>query len=123
VIHRRVNHQIIRRPGGALESRPRGIEQTYDNDADEPAVALLDSGLVLEVHSSFEGLYSRTGKLDPTNSALIQWSPSVKNGGSEVIEYPALATNGRYAFQTHEKLDVLVDKIYYSGAEIYCEDL
>jgi hypothetical protein len=97
--------------------------QRYDNEAWEPAVALLDSGLVLEVHSSFEGLYSRTGKLDPANSALIQWSPSLKNGGSETIEYPALATNGRYAFQTHEKLDVLVDKIYYSGAEIYCEDL
>jgi hypothetical protein len=97
--------------------------QRYDNEAWEPAVALLDSGLVLEVHSSFEGLYSRTGKLDPANSALIQWSLSLKNGGSETIEYPALATNGRYAFQTHEKLDVLVDKIYYSGAEIYCEDL
>jgi hypothetical protein len=96
--------------------------QRYDNDAMQPAVALLDSGLVLEVHSK-DVLNSRTGKLDPTNSTLIQWSTPVKIGGTESATFPALATNGRYAFQTHGKIDPLVDKIYYSGAEIYCSDL
>jgi hypothetical protein len=92
--------------------------QRYDNDGKQPAVVLLDSGLVLEVHSK-DGLYSRTGKLDPSNSTLIDWSPSVKSEGSENGEYPALATNGRYAFQTHQG----GGKIYYSGAEIYCPNL
>jgi hypothetical protein len=48
---------------------------------------------------------------------------SGKIGGTESATFPALATNGRYAFQTHGKIDPLVDKIYYSGAEIYCSDL
>jgi hypothetical protein len=86
--------------------------QRYNNSGAQPAVALLDSGLVLEVHSR-DGLNSRSGKLDPSNSALIEWSPSVKIGGTASIAFPALATNGRYAFQTHEENS----KLYYSGAE------
>jgi hypothetical protein len=108
--------------------------QRYDKYALQPAVALLDSGLVLEVqsqaglysreiHSSEDGLYSRTGKLDPSNSTLIEWSPSVKNGNSVSIEYPALAANGRYAFQTHETNTLLKNEIYYSGGEIHCPNL
>jgi hypothetical protein len=99
--------------------------QRYDNDADQPAVALLDSGLVLEVHASWGNLYSRTGKLDPSNSTLIEWSPSLRNGGLETIEYPALAAKGSHAFQTHGRRGFLTfgDVIYYSGAEIYCPNL
>jgi hypothetical protein len=93
--------------------------QRYDNDTEQPAVALLDSGLVLEVHSDWEGLYSKTGKLDPSNSTLIQWSPSVKNDGTYNAKYPALATNGRHALQTHEQ----AYKLFYSSAEIYCPNL
>jgi hypothetical protein len=96
--------------------------QRYDNDAEQPAVALLDSGLVLEVHGSWDigaGLYSKTGKLDPSNSTLIEWSPSVYHDDTYDAKYPALATNGRYAFQTHEQ----VYKIYYSGTEISCPNL
>jgi hypothetical protein len=103
-----------------------GASQRYDIDARQPAVALLDSGLVLEVHSSWEDLYSRTGKLDPSNSTLIDWSTPVKNGGNSYsIKYPALAANGRYAFQTHGKTGILAftNEIYYSGAEIHCPDL
>jgi hypothetical protein len=95
----------------------------YENGARQPAVALLDSGLVLEVHIAVD-LYSRTGKLDPSNSTLIEWSPSVNhNGGGGGGEYPALATNGKYAFVTQaKKAGVFHDAsvIYYSGAEIYC---
>jgi hypothetical protein len=98
--------------------------QRYDNDAGQPAVALLDSGLVLEVHTG-DGLNSRTGRLDPSNSALIEWSPSVKYGDGDSRGSPALAASGRYAFQTHEKTGFfdLGNEIYYSGAEIYCPNL
>jgi hypothetical protein len=99
--------------------------QRYDDEALQPAVALLDNGLVLEVHSSGEGLYSRTGKLDPSNSTLIDWSPSVKNADGDHIANPALATNGKYAFHTHEKNGFLGlgNEIYDSSAEIYCPNL
>jgi hypothetical protein len=52
-------------------------------------------------------------KLEDTS--LIEWSPSVYNDDTYDAKYPALATNGRYAFQTHEQ----VYKIHYSGTEIY----
>jgi hypothetical protein len=99
--------------------------QRYDDDALQPAVALLDSGLVLEVHSSEEGVYSRTGKLDPSNSTLIEWSPSVKYGDGNSLGSPALAANSKYAFQTHEKTGFLGlgNEIYYSGAAIHCPNL
>jgi hypothetical protein len=97
----------------------------YDNRAMEPAVALLDSGLVLEVHS-LNGLNSRTGKLDPSNPALINWSTPVNhNDGIGGGESPALATNGKYAFVTHAKSGAFSAGyvIYYSGAQIYCPDM
>jgi hypothetical protein len=97
----------------------RGNVQTRPNGSAVP--------LVLEVHSKdgfyVQGLYSRTGKLDPSNSTLIDWSPPVKNGGSDRIQYPALAATGRYAYQTHGNPLGTGPKIYYSGAEIYCPDL
>jgi hypothetical protein len=104
--------------------------QRYENDARRPAVALLDSGLVLEVHGpgSFKiggGLYSRTEKLDPSNSTLIEWSPSVNELGKYGAKYPALAANGRFAYQMHEISGEVIpgNLIYSSGAEIDCPDL
>jgi hypothetical protein len=98
--------------------------QRYDNDAVQPAVALLDSGRVLEVHCK-DGLNSRTGKLNPSNSTLIDWSPSVDNGGKLDAKYPALAVNGRFAYQMHEKSGepTVGGVIYSSGAEIQCPNL
>jgi hypothetical protein len=76
--------------------------QRYDNDAAQPAVALLDSGLVLEVHSAGDDLNSRTGTLNPSNSTIIEWSTPVEIDTVNGSTYPALATNGNYAIQTHE---------------------
>jgi len=74
----------------------------YDNYAVESAVALLDSGVVLEVHT-LGGLISRTGKLNPSNAWEIQWAEPVKIDPETSIGYPALAVSGSYAFETHQR--------------------
>jgi hypothetical protein len=135
-VHQVNGEQLLHyRRGTVSEGRITfAASQRYDKYALQPAVALLDSGLVLEVqsqaglysreiHSSEDGLYSRTGKLDPANSTLIEWSASVKNGDSDSIQYPALAAIGGYAFQTHETNVFFNNEINYSGAEIYCPNL
>jgi hypothetical protein len=132
-VHQVTNESLLHyRRGTVSEGKINFAEsQRYENYAKEPAVALLDSGLVLEVHVGWVGrdtgggVYSRTGKLDPSNSTLIEWSPSVKSDDNIDVAYPALATNGRYALQTHVKGDAfgISTKIYYSGAEIQCPNL
>jgi hypothetical protein len=120
-VHQVTNESLLHyRRGIVSEGKITFAEsQRYENDAEQPAVALLDSGLVLEVHSR-EGLHSRTGKLAPSNETVIEWAPySVKSDASKYAGYPALATNGRYVFQTHEKYSV----IYYSGVKINCSNM
>jgi hypothetical protein len=81
----------------------------YDENAERPAVALLDSGLVLEVHS-LGGLASSRGWLSLSNSWEIEWSPAKKEDPNDCIEYPALAANGTYAIQTHLRNDGTIYK-------------
>jgi len=94
--------------------------QRYDNDAVRPAVALLDSGLVVELHA---GTYARTGQLSTTNSQLIDWSNSVKISNHEGTfppgTYPAVATNGAYVLGTWEyHFDGITGQLFYSVAGI-----
>jgi hypothetical protein len=87
----------------------------YDNYARTPAVALLDSGMVLEVHA-LDGLYSRRGTLSLSNSTDIEWASSVIVDGDKTVKYPAVATNGTDAVQVNEvgyKLE-----LYFSTATI-----
>jgi Phosphatidylinositol-specific phospholipase C, X domain len=123
-------HQV---PGSALLHYRRGIvsggkinfgeSQRYDNAADRPAVALLDNGTVLEMHCS-GGLSSRTGKLNPSNSAIIDWSDCElleKDTGSDGIVNPAISTNGSFAIQTHQKdptSSLFSPKLYFSTSAI-----
>jgi hypothetical protein len=92
----------------------------YDNYARVPAVALLDNGLVLEVHS-LGGLISRTGRLSRSNSTEIDWSAARKLDNDTQITHLALASNGSYAIQTHENMGYQVPEIYSSVAKV-CED-
>ncbi len=92
--------------------------QRYDNDAGRPAVALLDSGLVVELHA---GVYARTGQLSITNPQLIDWSNSVKISNHEGTfpsgTYPAVATNGAYVVGTWEyHFDGITGQLFYSVA-------
>ncbi len=80
--------------GGAINFQP---SQRYDNGAQQPAVALLNSGFVAELHG---GIFSRTGRLNPSNPAFIDWTNSVRvtdRGAS-----PAIATNGFILLGTWE---------------------
>jgi hypothetical protein len=101
-------HQV---PGETLLHYRRGIvsggriafseSRRYDNHAEQPAVALLDNGFVLEVHS-LGGLISRTGTLSTANNADIDWAEPIKLNPDNDVVYPALATNGIDVIQTHE---------------------
>jgi hypothetical protein len=73
----------------------------YDNHAEQPAIALLDSGRVLEVHS-LGGLITREGQLSLSNPALIEWATPVKVNPRTTVAYPAVATNGIHAVKTYE---------------------
>lgn len=62
-----------------------GGSQRYDSAAVDPAVSLLDNGLVVELHSPYgdtienRPLYARTGTLNPSNPEKIDWSGFRKN--------------------------------------------
>jgi hypothetical protein len=77
-----------------------GPSKRYDNYAAYPAVALLDSGLVLEVHS-LGGLIARTGLLSLSNIEEIEWAESNKVVHDTRVMLPAVATDGTYVVATY----------------------
>lgn len=93
-----------------------GDSRRYDNHAESPAVALLDNGLVLEVHQ-LGGLISRTGKLShPTE---IEWLTPIKVDDKERVAQSTIATNGVHAIQAYyDWSDGKVPELYYSIANI-----
>ena len=81
-----------------------GGSQRYDPNASEPAVALLDSGLVVELHrSSLDRTEARTGMLSPSNPEGIDWSNSFVTISNPDASSPAVASNGRYAIGTWDR--------------------
>jgi hypothetical protein len=93
--------------------------QRYDSDGSRPAVALLNSGLVVELHnvshSADTGVYARTGTLSPSNPEIIEWSDSVRISNEDSIGiYPAVASNGSYAIGSWQ----ISPGLYYSVATI-----
>ena len=95
--------------------------QRYDSNGTQPAIVLLDNGLVVELHGAsvggFIGLYARTGTFSPSNQDRIEWSDSVKIGleNSSAI-YSAVASNGRYAIGTWRIATAEALGLYYSVA-------
>ena len=84
-----------------------------------PAVTLLDSGLVLELHVAGIGenrMDARTGMLNRSNPEIIDWSDSATIGARDDEVYPAVASNGSYAVGTWSSLGD--PRLYYSVAAI-----
>jgi hypothetical protein len=98
-----------------------GGSPRYNNNSIQPAVALLDSGLVVEVHS-FEdtAAIATTGILDPNNGGRIEWlhSVAISTGRSDIARYPAVATNGTYAIATWTGLRSDQDGHLYSAVAL-----
>jgi hypothetical protein len=92
-----------------------GGSQRYDGYGQQPAVALLDSGLVLELHivGQYRILRSRVGQLSLSGPALIEWSEPMDR--TYDCTYPALAANESYAIETHEQG---IGSLFYCIAEI-----
>jgi hypothetical protein len=70
--------------------------QRYDDIATRPAVALTDSGFVVEIHG---GVAGRPGMLSPSDPARIEWSDAARISTKDGT-YPAVATNGTYLVAT-----------------------
>jgi hypothetical protein len=97
-----------------------GPSKRYDNDGREPAVALLDDGLIIEVHVSGTYLHSRIGTLNPSKLDEIIWQQGVRIYTDKAPEYPAVAAAGTYAVQSHDQPDpwVFMEQIHYSVADL-----
>ena len=93
----------------------------YDNHAENPAVALLDNGLVLEVHS-LGGFISRTGTLSLNDPKQIDWQTPIKVDENKSIVYPAVASNGAQAIAIcNDDNGVTHPELYYSVANLCTE--
>ena len=103
-----------------------GGSPRYDSDSSHASVALLDSGLVVELHRSDQSRVSaRTGILDRNSWDKIIWSDSVVIGsesGSQNSEYPAVATNGTYAIATWGTFTTRIRHLFSSVALLAPEE-
>ena len=70
-----------------------GKSGRYDNNGKTPAIVLLDSGVILEMHTA-DGLVSRTGKLRGSDPEAIEWGAPFKIFTGSWHNYPALAIGG-----------------------------
>jgi hypothetical protein len=77
-----------------------GDSRRYHNHASKPAVALLDSGLIVEILPGPLGLHTRTGRLNLSNPHDIEWSAKNPVEDFNYIQSPVVSTNGVYAVAT-----------------------
>ena len=74
--------------------------ERYDDHGTAPAVALLDNGLVMEMHDSGAGTIARLGRLN-LGVAIIDWSDQLEVGPNLGCHDPAVATNGIHVIHTN----------------------
>ena len=75
----------------------------YDNLSSSPAVALLDNGLVTEIHCGSDlSISARTAILDPNSPDMVIWFAAkvINEGSIGNADNPAVASNGTYALGT-----------------------
>jgi hypothetical protein len=84
-----------------------GGSPRYDNNSSEASVALLDNGVVVEVHRQDDSFAAaRTGILNPNDPERVEWLDSVEisDDDSDEARYPAVAAAGNYAIGTWKSL-------------------
>ena len=97
---------------GMIDFRP---SQRYDNDASTPAVTILDTGTVQEVHQAIGPITIKSGTLSLSDPNVINWSTtSPLSRGT----YPAIATNGTYSVLTFQDGSIFQESLYYSVAKV-----
>jgi hypothetical protein len=80
-----------------------GESARYDNHSYAPAVALLDNGLVTELHRGSDySISARTALLDPNSADKVIWFDAhvISDDASQNSDNPAVASSGRYALGT-----------------------
>jgi hypothetical protein len=76
-------------------SQPR-----YNNNGQNPAVALLNDGYLVEVHDNGYSVYYRTGQLDAKDASKIDWSETQPIPKGKALESNSVSSNGYYAVAT-----------------------
>lgn len=85
----------------------------YDNDSKQPAVALTNQSKLIEAASRNGSIFARTGNLNTSDSARIDWSNAIQidsGGGYPGSSFPSIATNGILVIATWESSG----KLYYA---------
>jgi hypothetical protein len=80
-----------------------GGSARYDSHSASPAVALLDNGLVTEIHRGSDfSIAARTAILDPNSPDKVIWfgAKVINDNASSNSDNPAVASNGSYALGT-----------------------
>lgn len=105
-------HRGVVLSNGRIDFYP---SQRYSNDGSTPAVTLLDSGTVLEVHEAIGPITIQKGILSLSNPYLISWTTiSPLSRGT----YPAIAAKGAYAIATFQNGSAFQESLYYTVAEV-----
>jgi hypothetical protein len=97
-----------------------GGSPRYNSDGEEPTVALLDNGSVIELHTAGD-IYARIGVLSSSDPGGINWSSvltKLTDGASGNAQYPASASNGAYAVGTWAGFRVSTGTLYSSVAKL-----
>ncbi len=94
-----------------------GGSARYDNHSYARAVALLDNGLVTELHCGRDySISARTAILDATSPDKVIWfgAKVINNDDSRNADNPAVASSGRYALGTSTSEETNGGNLYSS---------
>jgi len=111
-VHQVRNENLLHYWRGTVENGQIQLNgsRRYHNDARQPAVALLDSGIVLEAHVDADksAVIVTSGTLNADDPAQIDWAASTGLGGVGSFNttcYPALAADGMEVVATFSGWD------------------
>ena len=99
-LHQVLNESILHYRRGTLSGGTIHFTESmrYEDDGKQPAVALLDTGEVVELHISDLTVHTRSGELSTADSATILWDSCVTVYGKDA-EYPALTATGHTTYR------------------------
>lgn len=116
-VHQVNSEQLLHYHRGSVTDTYLGMWPSvrYDSNGGQAAVALANSGLAIEVHTSASRVYSRLGTLPQDASGLIEWSTSTEIGWPGFSAgSPSVATDGQVAVATWESKGAL----FWSAANL-----
>lgn len=96
------NEHLLHYRRGTLNADSITFQESvrYENDGTQPAVALTNTGKIIELHVQNYAMFSRTGNLNVNDPARVDWSNSINIGHMRYNYYPAITTNDKGVLAT-----------------------